>query len=123
MIQQSILETVTYRRSDWASPIVTIKKTDGDIRICGDYKIDYNQQICSGLFLFPSIETASHELANTKDFAKINLKSAYIQIEIDDKFKDITTSNSPMGLLRWSRLPFGIKTVSHILQRAIKKIL
>ena len=45
------------------------------------------------------------------------------QIEIDDKFKEITTLNTPMGLLRWSRLPFGIKTANHIFQRAIEKIL
>ena len=35
----------------------------------------------------------------------------------------ITTLNTPMGLLIWSRLPFGIKTASHIFQWAIEKIL
>ena len=99
------------------------KKTDGDIRICGDYKISVNHQICSDSFPLPSIETASHEPANMKHFAKIDLKSAYHQIEIDDKFKEITTQNRPMGLLRWSRLPFRIKTTCHIFQRAIEKIL
>ena len=58
-----------------------------------------------------------------KHFAKIDLKSAYNQIEIDDNFKEITTLNTPMGLLRWSRLPCGIKTVCHIFQRGNEKIL
>ena len=58
-----------------------------------------------------------------KQFAKIDLKSAYNQIEIDDKFKEITTLNTPMELFRWSRLPFGIKTACHIFRRVIEKIL
>ena len=45
------------------------------------------------------------------------------QIEVDNKFKEITTLNTQMGLLRWSRLLFGIKTASHISQRSIEKIL
>ena len=121
MIQQDILEKVIHVGSDWASPIVAIKKTNGDIRICSDYRIGVNHQIYSDSFPLPSIETASHELANMKHLAKID--SAYNQIEIDNKFKEITTLNIPMGLLRWSRLPFGIKTASHIFQKAIEKIL
>ena len=66
MIQQGILEKVTHEGSNWASPVVTIKKTDGDIRICGDYKIGINHQICSDSFPLPSIETSSHKLANMK---------------------------------------------------------
>ena len=104
MIQQGILEKVIHGGSDWALPIVAIKKTEGDIRRCGDYKIDINHLICLDLFPLLSIETASQELANIKHFAKIDLKLAYNQIKIDDKFKEITTLNTPMGLLRWSRL-------------------
>ena len=123
LIQQGVLEKVTHGGSNWVSPIVAIKKTDGDIRIYGDYKIGVNHQICSNSFPLPSIETASYELANMKHFAKIDLKSVYNQIEIDDKFKEITSLNTPMGLLRWSCLPLRIKTASHIFQRAIEKIL
>ena len=123
MIQQGILEKVTHEESDWTSPIVAIKKTDVDIRICSDYRIGGNHQMCSDSFPLPSIETASHKLTNMKHFVKIDLKLAYNQIEIDNKFKEITSLNMPMRLLRWSRLPFGIKTASHIFQRAIKKIL
>ena len=123
MILQGILEKIIHGGSNWASPIIAIKKTDGDIRICGDYKTGVNHQICSDSFPFPSIETACHELANMKHFAKIDLKSANNQIEIDVKFKEIITLNTLMGLLRWSCLPFGIKTASHVFQRAIEKIL
>ena len=107
MIQQGILEKSIHSGSDWATPIVAIKKTNGDIRICDDYKIDINHQTCSDSFPLLSIKTASHELANMKHFVKTDLKSAYNQIEIDDKFKEITTLNTLMGLWRWSCLPFA----------------
>ena len=87
MIQSGILEKLSHEGSDWASQKVTIKKTDGDIRICGDYKIGVNYQICSDSFPLPSIKIASHELAKMKIFAKIDLKSAYNQIEIDKNLK------------------------------------
>ena len=44
-----------------------------------------------------------------KHFAKIDLKSVHNQMEIDDKFKEITTLISHIGFLRWSRFLFGIK--------------
>ena len=31
--------------SKWASPIVVLRKSDGDIRICGDYKIGVNHKV------------------------------------------------------------------------------
>ena len=64
-------------------------------------------QICSNLF--PNIETASYELGTMKYFSKIMLKSLYNKIEIDETFKEITTINIMINLLRWTYLLFGIK--------------
>ena len=71
----------------------------------------------------PQIETAFSQMANMTHFAKIDLTNAYNQIELDDESKEITTINTPIGLLRWTRLPFGIKTASAQFQAAIEKTL
>ena len=42
---------------------------------------------------------------------------------VDRRGAEIITLNTPMGLLRWSRLLLGIKTARHIFQRAIEKLL
>ena len=81
-----------------ASPIVVLRKPDKDIRILEEYKV--NHQICLDSFPLPNIETTSHKLAKMKYFAKIDFNSAYKQIEIDRKFKEITTKDIPIGLLR-----------------------
>ena len=56
-------------------------------------------------------------------FTKIDLKTAYHQMLIDDNFKEVTTMNTPIGLLEWRRMLYGIKTASAIFQRAIKQVL
>ena len=56
-----------------------------------------------------------------KHSSKIDLKSAYNQIEIDDKFKEIATRTHPRDY--WDGLACRSETASHIFQRAIEKIL
>lgn len=56
-------------------------------------------------------------------FTKIDLKTGYHQIPIDDNFKEVTTINTPIGLLRWKRMPYRIKTASAVFQRAIEQVL
>lgn len=59
ILEQKILEKVKQGGRNWASPIVAIRKLNGDLRICGDYKV--NNQICFDAFPLPNIETACHE--------------------------------------------------------------
>ena len=48
---------------------------------------------------------------------------AYHQVPIDDNFKEVTMINTPIGLLKWRRMSYGIKTASAIFQRAIEQVL
>ena len=68
-----------------------------------------------------NVETAFSALAGMQYFAKIDLASAYNQLQLDKDSHTITTMNMPIGLLRWTRLPFGIKTASAQFQSAIEK--
>lgn len=45
-----VLERV--KSSEWATPIVTVPKKDGGIRICGDYKVTINPCLDA---LFPDL--------------------------------------------------------------------
>ena len=68
---------------NWASPIIILRKADGELIICGDYKIGVIPKICSDLFLIPNVETILQALAGTKYFTKIDLKSVYNQPDTD----------------------------------------
>ena len=67
MMQQGILERAPKVGSNWASPIVVIRKPDGDLRICGDFKVGVNCKICSYSYPFLMWKIL-HELAGTKYF-------------------------------------------------------
>ena len=122
MIQQGLLQRVPPGGGKWALPLFVVRKQDGDLRICADYKIGVNQKICSDSYPIPNIENVFHKMAGMKYFAIIDLKGAYHQIEMDKEAQEITTVNTPIGLLRWTCLPFGIKTASAIFQRAIESV-
>ena len=123
LIKQDLLEHVPLGGSKWASPIVVLRKSDGDICTRGYYKISINHKVCSDSYPMPNVEVANLTLAGMSVFTKIDLKTAYHQIPIDDNFKEVTMINMSIGLLKWKRMPYGIKTASAIFQRAIKQVL
>lgn len=75
--------------------------------IYGNYKIWISHKICSDSYPIPNIETAIYKLLGINFFAKINLKTVYNQIQIDENIKeDIMIAK---GLLRWKRMPYSVK--------------
>ena len=90
LIEQDLLEHVPTGGSKWTSLIVVLRKSDGDLRICGDYKIGVNYKVCPYSYPILNIEVAINALAGMSVFTKIDLKTAYHEIPIDNNFK-VTT--------------------------------
>ena len=87
LTEQNLLEHVPPVGSKWASPIVVLRKSDGDIRICGDYKIGVNHKVFLDSYPIPNVKVAFHALAGMSMFTKIDLTTAYHQIPIDRKLQ------------------------------------
>ena len=49
-------ELIPVETSEWAAPIVVVHKQDGDIRICGDFKLTVNPVICPQVYPLPTPE-------------------------------------------------------------------
>ncbi|XP_037943538.1 uncharacterized protein K02A2.6-like [Teleopsis dalmanni] len=84
--------------SQWVSPIVLAPKADGSIRICGDFKQAVNAQIDIEQYPLPIRESLFHKINCGQHFTKIDLKDAYLQMELDDEAKTIMVVNTPLGL-------------------------
>jgi len=121
MVELGILQPVEV--SEWATPIVPVKKPDGTVRVCGDYKITVNKISMLDNFPIPTIEDVCVEMAGCSIFAKLDLWHAYQQMELDDESRDVLTLNTHKGLYRPTRLATGIKSATGIFQRAIEKCL
>ena len=70
------------KTSKWASPIVVPPKTDGNMRICGDYKSTVNTCVEDRTYPLPTADDIFAKLANGKYFSKIDLSSAYLQLAV-----------------------------------------
>ena len=56
-------------------------------------------------------------------FSKLDAKSWFLQIHLDQKSSYLTTFNTPTGRYRWLRLPFGIGSAPEIYQRIMDQML
>ncbi|XP_052791854.1 uncharacterized protein K02A2.6-like [Mya arenaria] len=107
LVDDGVLEKVTH--SQWATPIVPVPKPkDDSIRICGDFKVTVNPVLDIDHYPLPRIEEIFASLGKGKKFTKIDLKNAYLQIEVDDDSKEMLTISTHKGLFRYNRLVFGI---------------
>lgn len=109
--------------SEWAAPIVAVKKKNGKIRICGDYSTGLNEALEPNKYPLPTPDQIFAKLAGKKVFSKIDLTDAYFQVESDDNAKELMTINTHCGLFSVNRLQQGIKTAPGIFQQIVDTML
>ena len=119
--EQGIIEPVQF--SSWATPIVPVEKSDGSIRICGDYRVTVNSAAKLDKYPIPRIDDLFASLAGGERFTKLDLSHAYQQIQLDPESREYVTINTHKGLFTYSRLPFGVASAPSIFQRVMESIL
>lgn len=58
----------------------------------------------------------------SKVFSKIDLQHAYLQVPVDEKSLEFLVINTPKGLFRYKRLPFGLYSSPGIFQKLISQL-
>ena len=120
-VELGILEPVKF--SPWGTPVVPIRKKDGSIRLCGDYKITINRETSTETYPLPKVEDLLASLAGGAAFSKLDLKHAYQQVVLDEETKQLVTINTHKGLYRVNRLPFGVSSAPSLFQRIMENLL
>ena len=90
--RQGIIEPVQH--SEWESPVVTVLKADGSIRLCGDFKRTLNHYCVVDQYPMPRIKDTFAQLAGCKKFTKIDLSQAYLQLTLNEESMKFTTVNT-----------------------------
>lgn len=121
LVEQGIYEPVQF--SNWGTPVVTARKKDGSIRLCGDYRSTVNRMIKTCLHPLPTVNEMLYTMNGAHFYAKLDLKQAYQQLVVDDETAEILTVNTHKGLFRVRRLAFGVSASSGLFQRLLEALL
>ena len=119
--EEGIVKRVTH--SEWAAPIVTPIKKDGEVRICSDFKVTINPQLDVDEYPLPRIEEIYANLSGGQQFSVIDLRQAYLQMEVEEESKTYLTVNTHRGLYQYQRLPYGVVSAPAVWQRAMDQVL
>lgn len=109
--------------SDYCSPVVMVKKKDGEPRFCTDYRRlnDLTQDEASPL---PKIPEALRDFGTATIFSSIDLKSGYWQIPMDPTSRHLTAFATPDGATyEYTVMPFGLKNAPATFQKLMTRVL
>lgn len=116
MLSLDVIRPVT-EPTDWVSSITYVTKPDGLLRICLDPK-DLNLQ-----HYIPTVEELPHKFTGAQVFSKLDAKSGYWSVVLEEQSQLYTTFNTPFGRFCFKRLTFSLKISQDVFQAAMDDIL
>ena len=108
--------------SPFAAPILFVKKKDGSLRLCVDYR-PLNGITLKDRFPLPNMDDLLNELHGDKWFTKLDLKSGYHQMRLSLEDREKTAFTTKYGLFEWTVVPFGLANAPSAFMRTMTKLL
>ena len=108
--------------SPWSSPVVPVRKRDGSLRLCIDYR-RLNDLTHGDSHPLPRVEDCLDALSGSAWFSVLDLQSGYWQQEVRESDKQKTAFSTHTGLWEFSRMPFGLKGAPASFQRLMMAVL
>ncbi len=109
-------------RAEWASPLVPVRKKDGSIRLCVDYR-ELNARTPLRRFWLPSLTEILEKVGPSLCLSTLDLTSGFHQIEMSESSSELTTFVCPLGKYRYNRMSFGLKNAPATFQAVVAEVL
>ena len=119
MQQNGIIEP---SKSPWASPVVLVKKRDGNHRFCVDYR-GLKAVTTADSFPLPRIDDLLDQLRESEYFSTIDSAAGFWQIRMHPSAKEKTAFVTPQGLYEFRVMPFGLTNAPGVFQRLMQQVI
>jgi transposase InsO family protein len=94
-------------QSPFGAPVIFVKKKDGTLRLCVDYRA-LNSITVRNVYPLPLLDEMFDRLQGAKYFSKIDLRTGFYQIPIAERDVHKTAFRSRFGLYEYRVLPMGL---------------
>nr|CAD1829905.1 unnamed protein product [Ananas comosus var. bracteatus] len=93
--------------SPWGAPVLFVKKKDGSLRLCVDYR-ELNKVTIKNKYPLPRIDDLFDQLQGSCVYPKIDLQSGYHQLKIKPEDVSKTAFRTRYGHYEFTVMPFGL---------------
>ena len=107
--------------SPWGAPVLFVRKKDGSMRLCIDYR-KLNQVIIKNKYPLPKIDDLFDQLRNANIFSKIDLRSRYHQLKIRAEDVAKTTFRTWFGHYEFLVMPFNLTNAPTVYMNLMNRI-
>ena len=107
----------------YASGLVLVRKKDGSLHVCVDYR-KLNQDTIPDRYPMPRVDELVDAIGHRKGryFSTLDMMKGYHQVKMDEQSKCKTTFTCHRGLFQYRRMPFGLTNAPATFQRLMDKL-